>query len=260
MNIGVSTGCFFPDETYSAFEKMAQSGVKYAEIFFNTDSELDEKYVRKLKKTADENNIKIISVHPFTSAIETFMFFSRTDYKLADSIKYYEKYFRACNILGAEYVVIHGCHITAEYMDMKRYAENLNLLSRKAREYGVYVSQENVVKFKCGYADNLREFVKYADKDIHFVFDLKQSVRANQDMFEIIDIMANRISHMHISDCDSSSNSLLPGHGNVNFSQLFRYVQDKYGVDHALIEVYNENMNGMSGLVKAIEFLTGENI
>ena len=46
----------------------------------------------RLLEVAHENGIKIISVHPFTSAIETFMFWSKSDYKLEDSIKYYEKY------------------------------------------------------------------------------------------------------------------------------------------------------------------------
>ena len=92
MNIGVSTGCFFPRLTIDALKSVAETGVKYAEIFFNTDSELDESYVKQLKTIADENGIRIISVHPFTSAIETFMFWSKSDYKLQDSIKYYEKY------------------------------------------------------------------------------------------------------------------------------------------------------------------------
>ena len=96
MNIGVSTGCFFPRQTDNALEAVALTGAKYTEIFFNTDSELDEEYVYKLKNIADANGIQVISVHPFTSAIETFMFWSKSDYKMADSIRYYEKYFRAC--------------------------------------------------------------------------------------------------------------------------------------------------------------------
>ena len=82
MNIGVSTGCYFPSYTIDALKSVAETGAKYAEIFFNTDSELNEEYVYELKRIADENGIKVVSVHPFTSAIETFMFWSRSDYKL----------------------------------------------------------------------------------------------------------------------------------------------------------------------------------
>ena len=255
MNIGVSTGCFFPRFTINALESVAKTGVKYAEIFFNTDSELEEDYVKKLKSVADKNGIEIISVHPFTSAIETFMFWSKSDYKLQDSIKYYEKYFKACNLLGAKYVVIHGCHSRAEYMSMEKYTDILNQLSRKAREYSVHIAQENVVKFKCGYLQNLKEFLKYADEDIRFVFDLKQSVRAQQNMYEIIDLMAHRISYMHISDYNEYGNSLLPGQGTVDFRKLFDYVSKKYGVNTALIEVYNENITEDYKIENALDFL-----
>ena len=255
MNIGVSTGCYFPRYTIDALKKVAENGAKYTEIFFNTDSELDESYVLQLKKIADENGIQVISVHPFTSAIETFMFWAKSDYKLADSIRYYEKYFKACQILGAKYVVIHGCHSSAEYMDMKKYTEILNALSRKAREYGVYIAQENVVKFKCGYIQNLQQLMQYADDDIKFVFDLKQSVRAQQNIYQLIDLMGDRISHLHISDYNEFGNSLLPGQGNVDFHHLFEYVSTRYGVNTALIEVYNENITDEYKVKNALDFL-----
>ena len=140
-------------------------------------------------------------------------------------------------------------------MSMEKYAENLNALSRKAREYGVYISQENVVRFKCGYLDNLQEFIRYADNDIRFVFDLKQSVRAKQNPFDIIDLMAERISHIHISDYDDTSNSLLPGQGKVDFSKLFSYLYEKFNVDTALIEVYNENILPDYKVENALDFL-----
>lgn len=255
MNIGVSTGCYFPRHTVDALKSVALTGAKYAEIFFNTDSELEEDYVKQLKKVADVNGIETISVHPFTSAIETFMFWSRNDYKLKDSIKYYEKYFRACNILGAKYVVIHGCHTTAEYMGIEKYAENLNALSAKAREYNVYIAQENVVKFKCGYTENLKELIRLASEDIRFVFDLKQAVRARQDIYEIVDLMGNRISHIHISDCNETGNSLLPGQGCIDFKGLFDYLSCKYNVNTALIEVYNENILPDYDIKSALDFL-----
>lgn len=255
LNIGVSTGCFFPRQTDNALEAVALTGAKYTEIFFNTDSELDEEYVYKLKNIADANGIQVISVHPFTSAIETFMFWSKSDYKLADSIRYYEKYFRACQILGAKYVVIHGCYISSEYMSMKKYTDILNLLSRKAREYGVYIAQENVVKFKCGYIENLTELKHYADSDIKFVFDIKQAVRADQDIYSLIDLMGDRISHAHISDFNDSQNSLLPGQGLFDYSKMFEYISVKYNVKYALIEVYNENITEDYGLSQSLDLL-----
>ena len=255
MNIGISTGCFFPRHPDEYLEYIGMIGAKFTEIFFNTDSELNDSYLYKLKAIADKYGIKVISVHPFTSAIETFMFWAKVDYKLEDSIKYYEKYFHACQVLGAEYVVIHGCHDRADYMSMEKYTDIFNALSRKAREYGVYVCQENVVKFKCGYIDNLKVFKKLADKDVKFVFDLKQAVRAKQNIYDIIDLMGDRISHIHISDFTKEENSLLPGTGNFNYKNLFEYVSDKYNVSDILIEVYKENISGENSLVDSLELL-----
>lgn len=255
MKIGISTGCFYPNKTDECLKKVIEAGAKYTEIFFNTDSELNEDFLKKLKNIADDNGVKIVSIHPFTSAIETFMFFSKTDYKLEDSIKYYERYFRACKYLGAKYVVIHGCFDSVDYMNMKRYAEILNMLSQKAAEYDVYISQENVVKFKCGYLENLNEFIKYADPKIKFVFDLKQCLRANQNVYDILNLMGKRISHIHISDFTEYEVSLLPGKGNFDFKTFFDYVSEKFDVDTSMIEVYNHNIDGISSVKKSLQFL-----
>ena len=118
MKIGLSTGCFFPQTPVESLEKAGKLGVKYIEIFFNTDSELETEYLEKLKDIIDKYNMTVVSIHPFTSAIETFMFFSIYDYKLDDSVAYYEKYFKACNFLGCKYVVIHGCFNKHSYMNM----------------------------------------------------------------------------------------------------------------------------------------------
>ena len=57
MYIGVSSGCFYPLRTEECIDMVALSGVEYAEIFFNTDSELDEEYLYKLKSSADEKGM-----------------------------------------------------------------------------------------------------------------------------------------------------------------------------------------------------------
>ncbi len=255
MNIGVSTGCFYPRKTIDCLQKVADMGIKFTEVFFNTDSELEEEYLYSLKDVADKNNIKIVSVHPFTSAIETFMFFTKSEYKLADSVKYYEKYFKACKILGAEYVVFHGCHTTADYMDMKRYSEILNILRNKRREYGVYISQENVVKFKCGYIENLTELLKYGNENIRYTLDIKQSFRAKQKLDRIMKLMGDKISHIHISDYSDDGDSLIPGQGSVNFSEYLKIAEEKYGVKYGLIEIYNDNLDSIKELKKSVKML-----
>ena len=255
MNIGLSTGCFFPQETTEAVKRAGELGVKYLEIFFNTQSELKEEFLINLKRIIDAYGMKVVSVHPYTSAIESFMFFSKHDYKLNDSIEMYEAYFRACNILECKYVVLHGCLTTYDFMDMRRYCDNLNKLSRRAREYGVYISQENVYNFKCGYIKNIEEFLKYADKDIKFTFDIKQAVKARQSIYRILDLVKDRISHVHISDYKGRTHSLVPFDGSFGFDRFFRYLKENTTAEAALVELYSPVIKGDMQLVNTLHKL-----
>ena len=255
MKIGLSTGCFFPQTPLESLEKAGQLGAKYVEIFFNTYSELEEEYILKLKAVLEKYNMQAVSVHPFTSAIESFMFFSVYDYKLQDSVAMYEKYFRACNMLGCRYVVFHGCFNHHKYMDMQRYCNNLNLLSRKAREYGVYISQENVYKFKCGYIENIKEFLKYADKDILFTFDIKQAIKSRQSVYRILDLVADRISHIHLSDCTGRQHSLMPFEGSFDFDRFFAYIKQNSKAEYSIVELYSHTIKNEQHLAQALHKL-----
>ena len=255
LKIGLSTGCFFPQTPMESLEKAGQLGVKYVEIFFNTHSELEMEYLDKIKLILDKYEMSVVSIHPYTSAIETFMFFSVYDYKLNDSVVLYEKYFTACNYLGCKYVVIHGCFNKHRYMDMERYCKNLNVLSRKAREYGVYISQENVYKYKCGYIDNIKEFVKYADEDIKFTFDIKQAIKSRQSIYKILELTKNRISHVHISDYKGSKHSLVPFTGSFDYNRFFKYLKENTSAEAALVELYSPAIESDEQLINVIDKL-----
>lgn len=255
MNIGISTGCFFPETPHASLERAGKLGARYVEIFFNTHSELEIQYLEKLKAIKDKYGIQVVSIHPYTSAIESFMFFSLYDYKLEDSIKLYEKYFAACNILGCKYVVLHGCYNDRNFMTMERYCDNLNRLSARAREYGVYISQENVFKFKCGYIENIREFVKYADKDVKFTFDIKQAVKSRQSIYKILELTGDRISHVHISDFIGRKHSLVPFTGNFNYDRFFKYLKENTAAQAALVELYSPIIESDKQLADTLEKL-----
>ena len=77
MKLGISTACYYPDETESAVSRLAAAGIDTVEIFFNTFSELDPTFIAQLKKTLGE--IEVVSIHPFTSGFEPFLFFTGYD-------------------------------------------------------------------------------------------------------------------------------------------------------------------------------------
>ena len=141
-------------------------------------------------------------------------------------------------------------------MDMKRYCHNLNMLSQRAREYGVYISQENVFKYKCGYIKNIEEFVKYADKDLKFTFDIKQAVKSRQSIYKILDLTKDRISHVHISDFTGRNHSLVPFTGSFNYDRFFKYIKENTTAEAALVELYAPAIKSDSQLTEVLQKLS----
>ena len=108
MEIGMSLGCFYPMEPEYAVLEAAKLNIGVCEVFLNTVSELDEAYLHTVREACDQNHIRIHSVHPFTSFLENYMFFSPYPRRIADAEEFYQKYADAAKILGAKVVNIHG--------------------------------------------------------------------------------------------------------------------------------------------------------
>ena len=92
MNIGVSSACFFPFDTIESLNICADCTFGIAEIFANTHSELMGEYLKDIKKTTTDRNIRITSIHPFTSGYEYILFFAGYDKRIDDAIEYYKKH------------------------------------------------------------------------------------------------------------------------------------------------------------------------
>ncbi len=52
MKLGASTACFYPLETEKALLKVTELGYKYAEVFMNAPSELEEPFLKQLNTIA----------------------------------------------------------------------------------------------------------------------------------------------------------------------------------------------------------------
>lgn len=74
MKLGASTACFYPLETEKALLKVTELGYKYAEVFMNAPSELEEPFLKQLNTIAKDGGTDIVSVHPFSSFMESTVF------------------------------------------------------------------------------------------------------------------------------------------------------------------------------------------
>ena len=262
MKIGASTSCLYPMVTELALYNLLEMGVMNLEIFFNTSSELDKKFVKSMKREVKRHKGKILSLHPYSSSFEPYMFFSDYERRFSDMLEDYKKYFEAANELGAELIVIHGDKLPARLPEEK-YFERFARIMECGKEYGVVVAQENVNLHRSQDPEFLCRMREWIGEETKFVFDVKQAVRAGFDPYDFAERLGSGIAHIHVNDNDSKAHCMLPGKGEMDYLRLKSIVQ-KNGCDpNWVAEVYRTNYGEAYEIKESVEWLdnllNGEN-
>ena len=253
MRIGMSSSCFYPEETEVSLRRVGKAGAKTAEIFFNSPSELQGERLRALCEIKAHYGMDVVSVHPFMSFAEGFWLFSEYERRFRDSLDFYPRFFEAAQALGAHLFVLHGArHLKIE---PDCYAERLFLLNERAKSFGVQVAHENVVDYVGEDPAFMQHLQRQLGRDFAMALDLKQAYRAGVDPFAFIDTVGERIVHVHISDSDADHDCLPPGKGTFPFPRLFRALEGAgYGGKY-IIELYRHNFTDERDLSEAQAFL-----
>ncbi len=199
MQYGISTACFYPQETEKSVSLISKNHVSCCEIFLNTASELELSYAKKMKQIAEDAGMRILSVHPYTCAFEPFMLFTNYPRRFQDGIEYHKRYFSMMNMLGAEIFVFHGDRKQST-MEDHEYYERFAVLRDLGKTFGITVAQENVERCKSRSVSFLAEMCRYLDGNVRFVFDNKQALRSGVDPVSFVRRFGNQICHVHISD------------------------------------------------------------
>lgn len=244
MRVGASSACFFPLETEKSLQNILDLGFKECEIFFNTTSELQTPFVLDLKRRADEKGAKIISVHPFSSALENNCIFGEYQRRYEDFIDLYRQHCHAAALLGAKVLVIHGAlAVQKREISEDFYFDRFRSLVEIGKQEGVMVCQENVVRFRSQSMDFLKQMRNALGDDFHMVFDVKQSIRCGYDPFEVVNEFKNDIVHIHLSDNSDEGDCLPLGRGSFDFKRLFdTMIQANYKGGY-VIEIYSKGYN-----------------
>ncbi|MCC8023561.1 MAG: sugar phosphate isomerase/epimerase [Clostridiales bacterium] len=246
MRTGASTSCYYPLETELALERVISLGFSRTEIFFNTFSELEEPFLKGLSNQAKQAGVRVCSVHPFSSFAETQCLFGNYERRADDTIERYKAYFHACNLLGAQIVVLHGAFQKMEgIIPHERYFERFARLSDTAASFGVTLAQENVNAYFSQSPDFLQEMKRQLGGQFKLVFDIKQAVRAGYDPFVFTDLFAQDIVHVHVSDNLPGADCLLPGSGTFDFRRLLHTLEQTGYNGTYMIEVYFRNAKNM---------------
>lgn len=240
MRLGASTACFYPLETEKALKEVADLGFERAEVFVNAPCELEKPFLRCINGIVRGSATKIISVHPFSSFLESSCIFGDYERRFNDYIGLYRQTCFAAAELGAKYVVIHGAVAQPKIpIPDERYFERFKMLCDIGRSEGVTVCQENVNKFKSQSVEFCRKMKNALGSDFNMVFDIKQSVRAGEQPFEFINEFIEDIVHLHISDNGAAGDCLPIGRGSFDFLKLKKLL-DSYGyAGDCVIEIYS---------------------
>lgn len=256
MRLGASTSCFYPLETEQALKKVCELGFEKAEIFMNAPCELEIPFVKELDRIAKDGGVDVISVHPFSSFLESSCIFGDYKRRFDDYIGLYQKTCHAAAGLGAKFVVIHGAVAMPKIpIPDERYFERFKTLVELGRAEGVTVCQENVNKFKSqsiGFCKKMRDAL---GSDFNMVFDVKQTVRAGEDTFAFLEEFKNNIRHIHISDNGALGDCLPPGKGDFDFKRLKSIMDSAEYKGDCVIEIYSGSYDVFKELKESKDYL-----
>ena len=252
VQCGISTACFYPQDTMEALSKTQQLAPPCMEIFLNTFRELEPDYVQHLAAQLRSRNTNLISVHPFSSSMETFFFFSEYTPRFEDGLRLYRRYFEVCRMLGAHILVLHG-NVKNRPLPPQEHARRFCRLAAEGEKFGVTVAYENVVRCQCGDPQQVLALRQCADRPVRFVLDLKQARRAGVTAVEMMRAMGpENICHLHLSDADVQYTCLPPGEGHEDLAGLLRELRQGGFAGDGVIELYRDSYREAGQLTRAM--------
>lgn len=237
MKIGISSSCLYPMYTEESFKTIASRGVELTEIFFNANCELQPPFIKELSEIKDEYGIAVGSVHPTMSLAESFMLFSNYERRFGEGLDMFKRYGEIAAELGAKYVIMHGGKPNGT-MDNHGYFDRFAMVSDAVKQNGAVLLQENVVNFRAGSLEALRDMSEYLGDNVNFCLDVKQSIRGGYSPFEVLHILKHKIKHLHLSDHSDRSDCMLPLSGNFDFKLFLDTAKQCGYTGDAVIEVY----------------------
>ena len=205
----------------------------------------------ELRRIIGEYGMNVISMHPFSSPMETLFLFGDYPRRTEYLIDIYKRYFEVMAEIGADVFVLHGAILSSKVPD-ERYMERYLRLFRLAKEFGVTVAQENICYCKSSSVRFIEDMIGQLGDEVRFVVDLKQARRSNVDPFRLLDIIGDKVVHLHVSDGNAGCDCLPIGKGSFNFNRLFSELE-KINYDKSMIvELYRENYSSYDELAVCV--------
>ncbi|MBQ3498678.1 MAG: sugar phosphate isomerase/epimerase [Clostridia bacterium] len=252
MITGMSSSCFYPEETEKSLIKCGELGFKNVEIFVNTYSELFEPMRNEFKSIKEYYDLNVCSIHPFTSFAESTVIFGTYPRRVDDGMEFYKKYFEFAAFLEAKFLILHGAKI-GPYADNEEYFERYARLYRIGKEFGITLSQENVVLYRSQSHNFIKNMSDYLGDEFSMTLDLKQCRRAGENPSDFIEAIGSKIEHLHLSDSNDNFDCLPPFEGKTDYKKLTEALISKGYKGNYIIELYRKNFDKAQQIVEAAE-------
>lgn len=252
--IGASTACLYPQDTAENLELLCRHGIRCFELFLNTFTEFEPEYLEKIHKIIREYDAQILSVHPFTSEMESMFFFSDYPARLSDGISLYKRFFSRARELGAPFFIFHGGkeHFVRSE---EEYFERYQVLLEAAQEEGIRLLHENVVRTKSHDLDFLIR-LSHALPKAGFVLDIKQAIRSGISPFDFLERLGSKVEHIHFSDHNAQRDCMPAGKGTLDLNRFFHQMLFTTPCRSVIMELYRSSFESVENIVESCRLIS----
>lgn len=255
MKIGISTASFFNKcPTEGSFDVLRQLKCDLTEVFLNTYYEYEKPFVDAF--ASKKGMINVHSVHALPTQFEPELFSQNVRVR-NDAELLFKKVCYAGHALGAKFYTFHGplrLKNQVYNIDYERFGARLNQLIEIAQNYGLKLSYENVHYSYFNDPAFFKNIFKFCPK-LYGTLDIKHAIIIDQNIFDFVKVMGDRISHIHVCDLLKNNDTALPGKGKINFEKLFKIFVQAGLVCPILMEVYSSDYSDLKEIKDSYQFL-----
>lgn len=198
---------------------------------YSLDEDSFINYYSRLKNELDKHHLIVNQMHGLFE-FQVFKWDLKENWE--SSLFYYIRSFKAAQILGCKYVVLHHRHPKGydenewtKENGFKYNIEFLNFLAPYAEQYGVTICLENL-PFSTKHSNvlNTYKIVKEVNKEnVGMCLDLGHLnvTEHDKNIFDVVTTIGDKLKVLHVHDnLGDGDYHLLPGQGNINWREFAR--------------------------------------
>jgi sugar phosphate isomerase/epimerase len=271
MKFAFSSNAFTNYSLCDSLKEIAQIGYEGAEIMCDIPHayppSLDSNKISEIQNILSQNNLQISNLNAFTlfALGDTYhpSWIEIDEDKRQARIDHTIACIELASTLGAKSISVEPggplaiSHNLTRPKALKLFKEAIEQVLPAAEKKKINVLVEPEPGLLLETSTEFLEFIKNFDSQfLKLNFDIGHFYCVNEDPSELILKLRDYIGHFHMADIkDRIHNHLIPGLGNIDFSRVFKSIQEiSYG-GFVTVELYPYKENPADAATKSINFL-----